>query len=95
MSKGMASEREKKHAGSRPGRGGKEELYPGMGTADFMESRVGVISSSGHSGEEVGGGTAGTWEGPQRQLSLPSYPWQDLASYFLVLPSIPGSGLST
>lgn len=95
MSTSMAGEREKKHAGSRPGRGCKEEPYPGMDTTeDFMESRAGVISSSGHSGEEVGEVQPEPGK-DQCQLSLPGYPRQDLASYFLVLPSIPGSGLST
>lgn len=54
LSKGLAGEREKKQAGSRPGRGCKEELSPGVDTTEgFMESRVGVISRS-PPGEEVG-----------------------------------------
>lgn len=84
----MAGEREKKHAGSRPGRGRKEEQHPGMDTTeDFMASRVGVISGSGRSGEEAGEAQPEPGKDHGASFLTPATPGRTLPCIFLYFPA--------
>lgn len=90
MSKG---ERKQKHAGPRLGRGRKGKLYPGTDASeDFMKNTVGVNSSPGSSGEEVG--EAQQEPGKDNSISFlsPDTSGRTLPCIFLYFPAFLAQG---